>query len=155
MQNDPLSQLRDIHLPEPGGLWPPAPGWWVLAAVILATGFAFGIWLLRRHRRNRWIKSAKQELERIRNSDCTESEKLDELNRLLKRAARRRYPDQHPESLSGDPWIAFLTEKSGRNDGRLEQVFRNLAQSSWHPEPQVSFADAERAARTWLGAQRC
>ena len=30
MENDPLAQLRDIHLPEPILWWPLAPGWWVL-----------------------------------------------------------------------------------------------------------------------------
>ena len=37
-QPDPsplLEQLKDIHsVPEPG-LWPPAPGWWFLAAIAL------------------------------------------------------------------------------------------------------------------------
>jgi hypothetical protein len=31
--------LRDIHLPGAIGWWPPAPGWWVLAVLVLA-GFA-------------------------------------------------------------------------------------------------------------------
>ncbi len=37
--NDPLAQLRDIHLPDPISWWPPAPGWWVLAVVVLALLF--------------------------------------------------------------------------------------------------------------------
>ncbi|HAU18090.1 MAG TPA: DUF4381 domain-containing protein, partial [Marinobacter adhaerens] len=41
---DPLSQLRDIHLPETGGLWPPAPGWWVLAILLIAVLAAL-VWL--------------------------------------------------------------------------------------------------------------
>lgn len=48
---DPLSQLRDIHLPATGGFWPPAPGWWLLALILLLS-LAGLCWLLhRRHRR--------------------------------------------------------------------------------------------------------
>ena len=29
-------QLRDIHLPESSLWWPPAPGWWILALLLIA-----------------------------------------------------------------------------------------------------------------------
>ncbi|WP_404361858.1 DUF4381 domain-containing protein [Marinobacter sp.] len=155
MENDPLSQLRDIHLPQPGGFWPPAPGWWLVAGVTVALSVALALWLFRRHKRNRWIATAREELSQIHHSDLADSEKLAELNRLLKRAARRRYPEHRPESLSGDAWIAFLTRTSLADGNHLEPVFRDLAQSSWHPRPGVAFAEAEHAVRAWLGQQKC
>jgi len=50
--DDPSSiPLRDIHLPDPIGWWPPAPGWSiVLGLLVLASaGLAFALW--HRHRR--------------------------------------------------------------------------------------------------------
>ncbi|RLA40856.1 MAG: hypothetical protein DRR06_16870 [Gammaproteobacteria bacterium] len=57
---DPLAQLRDIQLPEAVGWWPPAPGWWVLALVlILSTAFAIR-YLVARRRRLQFRRQAKQ-----------------------------------------------------------------------------------------------
>ena len=59
---DPLSQLRDIHLPDTGGFWPPAPGWWLLALIALAALAGLIWWLRRQRRRTRWLRLAKAEL---------------------------------------------------------------------------------------------
>ena len=39
--------LRDLHLPEPVGWWPLAPGWWVIL-VIVATALGYVLWRLYR-----------------------------------------------------------------------------------------------------------
>ena len=42
---DALQQLRDIQLPADPHWWPPAPGWWVLAAfLLLIIYFAVKLW---------------------------------------------------------------------------------------------------------------
>jgi hypothetical protein len=44
--------LRDIHLPGLIGWWPPAPGWWIVAALLLAGLVALGLYYRNgRHRR--------------------------------------------------------------------------------------------------------
>ena len=37
-------ELRDIHLPDPVSLWPPAPGWWILFALVVVTILSALIW---------------------------------------------------------------------------------------------------------------
>ena len=44
---DPLAELRPNILPEPVGLWPPAPGWWIVALLVLAAIITGGLWLFR------------------------------------------------------------------------------------------------------------
>ena len=58
-----LSQLRDIHLPDPVGFWPLAPGWWGL---ILAIFVAFALIVLVTHRRRLSARGAAlMEVERL------------------------------------------------------------------------------------------
>lgn len=155
MQNDPLSNLRDIHLPEPGGFWPPAPGWWLLAAVVLALALVLALWLYRRHRRNQWLRQARRELDRIASSSLGPDQRLLELNRLLKRAARQRYPGQRPESLSGEAWIRFLQDTMPASARDQEASLRALVESSWRPAPALDSQEAERLCRQWLRGQKC
>ena len=46
---DPLAALRGLHLPEPVGLWPLAPGWWMVFVAFSLLLFGAIAW--RRHRR--------------------------------------------------------------------------------------------------------
>ena len=152
---DPLSQLRDIHLPETGGLWPPAPGWWVLAILLIAVLAAL-VWLfIRRRQRNRWFRSARAELARLERSAATTPAWFTQLNTLLKQAARERYPEQHPDALTGDAWVEFLLKTAPKDRVASRPVAEALVHSAWRPEVSTKPADALAFARLWLGGQKC
>ena len=56
--------LRDIHLPEPVGWWPPAIGWWLLPVCVLGL-IVLLIWLIRRRMRITPAKLALRELKSL------------------------------------------------------------------------------------------
>lgn len=152
---DPLSQLRDIHLPETGGFWPPAPGWWLLVALGLLSVALLVRWALQRRRRNRWYREARRELARLESQAQRAPAWFVQLNTLLKQAARQRYPDQHPEALSGDAWVAFLLATAPRDRIASRPLAEALVRSAWHPSPSADPAQALTFARLWLGGQKC
>ena len=47
-----LSNLKDIVVPPEVPLWPPAPGWWILAVGCVAAGAILVAVVVDRHRRN-------------------------------------------------------------------------------------------------------
>lgn len=100
-----LTELRDIHLPEPVSWWPPAPGWWVVAAL---ASLLVGLLYLgyRRHRRNRWRRSALAALARL--SEAMPETLPADLSVLLRRVAITRFPRREVAGLTGQDWLAFL-----------------------------------------------
>ncbi len=155
MPDNPLSQLRDIHLPQTGGFWPPAPGWWLLAAVFLIVMAALA-WLVHRHyRRNLWLKLAKAELSGLERSAVKEPQWFAMVNSLLKRVARERYPGEHPEALSGEQWGAFLLNHLP--DGKIahQPIVEALINSTWQRQPTAEPVQVLDFARSWLEAQKC
>jgi hypothetical protein len=112
---NPLSELADIHLPEAVAFWPPAPGWWVLAALaVLALVLLYRRQLAHMFLRRR-LGSALRELEDAYRAFQAAGEKnaaglqlLQTFNAVLKRVALLHYPDPDLPRLSGRAWLRFL-----------------------------------------------
>ncbi|MEO8327154.1 MAG: DUF4381 domain-containing protein, partial [Nitrospirota bacterium] len=63
--SSPLQELRDVHLPDPISLWPPAPGWWITFGLVMMGGMVF-LWILRNRRRTQARRLAMNELGAIK-----------------------------------------------------------------------------------------
>lgn len=103
-----LAQLQDIALPDPIGWWPLSHLAWVLITGFtgLLSGF---IWYkIDQHRRNAYRKEAQNRLMDILNSTTTPSDKILQINKLLKQVALTYYGRHDTARLSGDAWRAFL-----------------------------------------------
>lgn len=152
---DPLSQLRDIHLPEPGGFWPPAPGWWIVALLVVLA-ITVTVWLvLRYRRRNAWIRAAEQELLRLEAMPTRDTVWYGQLNQLLKRCARKRYPDRRPETLSGENWVSFLLETSPADRIASRPALESMVRCCWQPDTAADDREVLRICHQWLRGQRC
>lgn len=138
-----LDQLRDIHLPEPVGWWPLAPGWWALLALVCVLVVAAAIWIWLRRRSARFL--ALRELEAI--SPEREDEFLTQISSLLRRVARRR--SAGADVLTGEAWSAFLME--GKH-GMDRDSARLLATGPYGPPANQNFEpEALRAeTATWI-----
>lgn len=153
--SDPLTQLRDIHLPASGGFWPPAPGWWLLALLALAVLAAILVWWRRRRRRNRWRAEAQKALRALAQHPQATPAWFAQLNILLKRVACVCHPSRHPASLSGEDWIRFLLATTPPDTTASRELVAGLVHSAWQPNTSVEPAKALSFARAWLRGQKC
>ena len=113
-------QLRDIHLPAEPGFWPPAPGWWLLGALLLALlvwAARVGLHHYRLHRQRQRLLARLAALTQA--DDTITPEALAEISILLRRLALMRYPRQRVAALTGSQWLRFLDETS--NSDRFSQ----------------------------------
>ncbi|MEZ5597107.1 MAG: DUF4381 domain-containing protein [Pseudomonadales bacterium] len=117
MQDDPLAQLRDIHLPADPGWWPPAPGWWLLAALLLISLTVIGRALLKRHRAGRPHREALAVIDAalaaharggMPAADC-----INTCNAVLKRLWVHVDGNPSVAALSGDAWLQYLDARAG------------------------------------------
>lgn len=113
-----LDQLRDIHLPAPVSIWPPAPGWWmliILGFVLLLVGF----WIYRRFIRPNVRKQALQELVQLNQSLASELDGGNgtkqfyiDVSILIRRIAISVFGSRRVAGLAGESWLNFLDETS-------------------------------------------
>ena len=151
MNPDLLSQLRDIHTAAPAPWWPPAPGWWLLAALVLVL---LG-WLLRRAlARWRVLQRRKQMLAWIDHLNAHVDPRLDPqaylspLNRIFKLVALRAFPERQCAAMNGQDWVDFLVEKmtGSASAGSLQA----LARGPYDPAPEFDPENLCLLTRQWI-----
>ncbi len=105
--------LRDLHLPDPVGWWPLAPGWWALL-LLLAAALVYG--LIRYYRA--WQRSAPRRFA-LRELARYEAEYLDsgdpvrlgkQLSALLRRSMLAYADRDAVAGLTGETWLEWLDE---------------------------------------------
>jgi len=138
-----LSNLRDIVLPPEVALWPPAPGWWIVAAggaaaLAILVGAAVA-----RYRHNAYRRAALRELDKAEARD---------ISAILKRAALAAWPRAEVASLTGAAWLAFL-DRTGRTDAFSRGPGRDLEALAFGAAGDRNAVLA--AARAWLRGHRC
>jgi hypothetical protein len=128
-----LQNLRDIVVPDPPPLWPPAPGIWVLLAIALAVVAALVLLWWRARARNAYRRAGLALLQTARTSH--------DVNIILKRVALAAWPRPDVAPLYGDDWAAFLDGSCRRSR------FSSLGTIDDAGEPSRQLT---RSARTWI-----
>lgn len=101
-----FDNLRDIVVPEPPPLWPPAPGVWVVLIIAMATATAFFLLWRRARARSAYRRAGLTLLKTARNTR--------DVHVILKRVALAAFPRPTVAPLYGDEWIAFLDGSCSR-----------------------------------------
>ncbi len=115
-EHDPLTKLRDLHLPEAVSAWPPAPGWWILALLLLAA-LLLTVYRWRHHRqKNLYRRLALQELVQLQSSNITAQAYLQSLNGLLKQTVQAASGQSSTASMSGQQWLHYLNQSGNTNE---------------------------------------
>ncbi|MBT8089380.1 MAG: DUF4381 domain-containing protein [Gammaproteobacteria bacterium] len=110
MENSQLP-LRDLHLPDPIGWWPLAPGWWfVLSIAATAAGYlawrAYKRWQHNASRRFALRELARYEAEYAEHRNPVTLAR--QLSGLLRRGMLAYAPREEVAGLTGEAWLQWL-----------------------------------------------
>ena len=150
-----LAQLADIHLPAEISFWPPAPGWWILAALFLAAGFILAKKLYEKVEQQRAYRSAVRELEScsVRLAQATGEERLlryiNDVNTVIRRVALIKFPESGAGSLAGDPWVAFI-RRTGDSSLLNDQISAALAHGRFRRRIELDSQALHQMAKNWI-----
>ena len=154
--NMPLP-LKDVHPGLAPSWWPPAPGWWVVAGLLLVLAIAAAMWLPRWLRNRRERRRTEATLRRLQNRLATDPspDALVQLAALLRRAALARFPREQVAALTGGAWLQFLDRTGG--EGRFAAgAGRVLATAPYGRAlpPELDAAGLVGLVRDWLHHNR-
>ena len=148
--------LRDIHLPEAIGWWPPAFGWWILVGAVL---LGLAVWALR-HRAGWRHRAASVELKAALATLQGGGDPVlcaQRFSTTLKRFAMTSSdrPDR-VAGLTGEAWLAWLDSRWER-EAFSRGAGRGLLSAPWVGAGQLDrehCLELGRLCQAWIKAQK-
>ncbi len=146
-----LENLRDIHSPPPIPFWPPAPGWWILATLVLLcliTGWFFYQWQKKRALR----KAALIELNQLEQS-LSEHQDFSlfsaEISTLLRRIALTKFKQSEVAGLTGNAWLEFL-DRTGQTDRFSQGAGKIIVTAPYQSTPDINSKKLIVIVKNWI-----
>lgn len=142
--NGPL--LRDIHLP-PASWWPPAPGWWCVAGIVVLGCLVLVLSIAWRRRRSP-LRAALHQidmLEAAHAEDNDDARLADAASRLMRRIARRIEPVA--ATRSGAAWRAFVHRHA--REAATREALDGLIDVRYRVHPSLDAPALLAALRAW------
>ncbi|MCR9104891.1 MAG: DUF4381 domain-containing protein [Gammaproteobacteria bacterium] len=154
---DPLAALQPLREPAALHWWPPAPGWWLLALLVLGLLALLVYRIASRWRASRYRRQGLQQLEEHRaaydeHGDPTRF--VAQINAVLKSVALCAYPRGDVSRQHGATWIEFLNTQlpHNANDHRFPpHCFEGVYQREAGAQDTAQLL---RCARYWIRHHR-
>lgn len=140
---DPLAQLNDIHLPANVHSYPVAPGWWILATLLLALT-VYALVKLRQY-------FVKRKSQKIALKQLTALTQASDIVALLKWAALAYFPREQVAHITGEGFKTFLIATL---PAKHQVTFNDLSakhfSSVYENGADNAVEDFSAAAQLWL-----
>ena len=149
---NPLINLKDIHLPPAINWWPPAPGWWILAVLFVLLTVLCVWWLRRRYERSRPRVEALRILKDLQlqyEKSPTALTTLRTLSQLLRRTALSFSKQEEVASLQGEDWLKFL-DKTGNTTEFTKGVGKIFGENLFQHKPEFEIETLFRLVSKWV-----
>jgi hypothetical protein len=145
-----LAQLQDIQLPDPISAIPIAPGYWIIAAVLVA----LASWLSYRfYKQHQYHAPRKIALTLLQSYDIEDDSFAAQVNGLLKRTALTYLPREHLAKLNGQPWFDWLdTRLAPSQQDQMGDLLVKRHQA--RGLNQTEKAQLHHLAKAWLSSKR-
>lgn len=138
-----LDSLRDIVEGPPVSWWPPAPGWWIVGAIVLVAAGVAGWRAWQRWRANAYRRAALRELETATGVSTVAA--------ILKRTALSAWPRSDVASLSGTAWCQWLRQTA---DTPLSDEVADMLASGVYRSDLTAVDPLREFASHWIRTHR-
>lgn len=150
--NADLEQLRDIHLPNAIPMWPIAPGWIMIFAILLGLISYLMYVAYQRKQKKITVKYALSKLNMLKHLMIENPNNINiaaEISTLIRRTALHYFHREEIAGLSGNDWLAFLN-RSGNTTQFTGETGNLLIDGPYRQNNAADLTSLFVVTKAWL-----